>query len=198
MNFKAYDILASLIPGFLLVLVLLTALEVKFDKDLIVAYTAVAFFLGFLVNTLSSWLEDFYYWTWGGKPSINILRGKNIWKVKCYHSTQTKELLKSEAANPEATDDELFSIAMRHVTGIKDSRIEDFNALYAFSRSLLTTVLIGTILLLIQNYNDWRFYAFLIPALLVVWLRCKQRGYYYAREVLNEYWKKRTSPQKSS
>jgi hypothetical protein len=138
-------------------------------------------------------MEDVYFFTWGGKPSNNLLSGKGTWKVKFYPSEQARNLLKSETTNPEPTNDELFSIAMRNVTGLKDSRIDDFNALYAFSRSLLTTMLLGAVILLIQNYYDWRYYAVLIPALLVIWLRSKQRGYYYAREVLNEYLKKRLS-----
>lgn len=198
MNFKAYDILASLIPGFLFLLVLFTALEITYDKDLIIAYTAIAFLLGYLMNAISSWLEEFYFLTWGGKPSNNLLSGKDIWKVKYYHSTQTRTLLLTETTNPQATNDELFSIAMRNITGLKDSRIEDFNALYAFSRGLLTTILVGTTILLLRHYDNWKYYAVLIPTVLVIWLRCKQRGYYYAREVLNEYVKKRLSTAASS
>src|ERR1700754_2942784 len=120
MNFKAYDILSSLIPGFLLLLILLTALKIGYDKDLIIAYTAIAFLLGYLINTVSSWMEDVYFFTWGGKPSNNLLSGKGTWKVKFYHSEQARNLLKSETTNPEPTNDELFSIAMRNVTGLKD------------------------------------------------------------------------------
>jgi len=193
MNFKAYDILSSLIPGFLFLITLLTALKLGYDKDLVIAYTAIAFLLGYLINTIGSWMEDVYFWTWGGKPSNNLLSGKGTWKVKFYHSEQARNLLKAETTTADPTNDELFSIAMRHVTGLKDSRIEDFNALYAFSRSLLTTVLLGTIILVIHNHSDWRYYAVLVPALIITWLRSKQRGYYYAKEVLNEYLKKRLS-----
>jgi hypothetical protein len=193
MNFKAYDILASLIPGFLFLLVLFAAFGIKYDKDLIIAYTAIAFLLGYLMNAISSWMEGIYFFTWGGKPSNNLLAGKDIWKVNYYDSAQVRTFLMSETKNTEASNDELFSIAIRNVTELKDSRIDDFNALYAFSRALLTTVLVGAIILLFQHYNDWRYYAFLVPTLLVIWLRCKQRGYYYAREVLNEYLKKRLS-----
>ena len=187
MNFKAYDILASLIPGFLLVLVLSSVLHIKYDKDLLVAYLAVSFLFGYLVNSAGSWLEGAYFFTWGGKPSDGLLNGKGIWKVKFYHAEKAKALLAQESGNQGASNDELFSIAMRRVAGLRESRIEDFNALYAFSRSLLTTILVGTVVLLAQHYDDWRYYAGLIPTLFIVWLRCKQRGYYYAREVLNEY-----------
>lgn len=194
MNFKSYDILASLVPGFLALLVLQSILNIEYDNDQIVLYTAVAFLLGYIINTISSWLEDFYFLSWGGKPSDKLLNGKDIWKVRFYQSTKVKQLLNQETTNTNPSDDELFSIAMRYGNGLKDSRIEDFNAIYAFSRALLTTVFIGTILLLIKNYYDWRYYAFLIPTLFVLWLRCKQRGYYYAREILNVYLKIKSNP----
>ncbi|MBD0331398.1 MAG: hypothetical protein ICV66_01970 [Chitinophagaceae bacterium] len=61
MNFKAYDILSSLVPGFLAVLFLLKAFNMQYDKDMVIAYTAIAFLLGYLMNTVSSWLEDFLF-----------------------------------------------------------------------------------------------------------------------------------------
>lgn len=188
MNFKTYDILSSLVPGFLLLMVILGFFNLSFDKDMIVPYTAIAFLLGFLVNTISSWLEDIYFLTWKGKPSDCLLNGKDIWKVKFYQSQKVKELLKTETTKSNPSNDELFSIAMRYANQ-KDSRVEDFNSTYAFSRSLLTSVLIGGIFLLIRNHNDWKFYLIIMPIIIIVWLRCKQRGYYYAREVLNVYLK---------
>jgi hypothetical protein len=193
MNFKAYDILSSLIPGFLIVLVLLNAFDIKYDNSMVVAYTAIAFLFGYLMNTISSWLEDFYFFTWGGKPSNRLLDGKGIWKVKFYHHVKAKNLLSNDCSNPNAKNDELFFVAMRYANGSKDTRVDDFNALYAFSRSLLTTVFIGTIILIFENYKDWRYYVTLIPSLLIVWLRCKQRAYYYVREVLNIYLKSKNA-----
>lgn len=188
MKFKTYDILSSLIPGFLVLFVLLQVLKYEFDKDLILIYTAVAFLLGYIVNALSSWMEDIYFFTWGGKPSNNLLEGSDIWKVRFYHSAKAKNLLASETTNTTPKKDELFSIAMRHGNGIS-TRVDDFNAMYAFSRALLTTTLIGSVLLLIQHCKEWQYWVVLIPSLIIVWLRCKQRAYYYAREVLNAYLK---------
>ena len=154
---------------------------------MILAYTAIAFLLGYIINTLSSWLEDFYFFTWRGNPSQRLLEGKDVWKVRFYQSEKAKSLLLKEWGDNVSTNHQLFSIAMRHANG--NSRTDDFNAMYAFSRSLLTTVFVGTIILLIENYDNWKYYACLFPLLIMVWLRCKQRAYYYAREVLNEYLK---------
>jgi len=185
MNFKAYDIFSSLIPGFLLLLVCLDYFESEFDDNLIVAYTAVAFLLGYLLNTISSWLEAFYFFTWKGKPSDRLLNGKDIWKVRFYQSQKVKQLLIEESNKQSPSNGELFSIAMRNCN-LYNNRIEDFNSSYAFSRALLTCVLFGSFILLIKHYSDYRYYS-AIPLLIVVWIRCKQRGYFYAREVLNEY-----------
>lgn len=188
MNFKLYDILSSLVPGFLLLLVILDFLNIPFKNDLIVPYTSIAFLLGFLISTISSWAEDIYFLSWNGKPSDRLLNGKDIWKVKFYESKKVKELLKAETVKSNPSNDELFSIAMRFANQ-KDNRVEDFNSAYAFSRSLLTCVLIGGIFLLIRYSNDWKIYLIVISTIIIVWLRCKQRGYYYSREVLNVYLK---------
>jgi hypothetical protein len=77
--------------------------------------------------------------------------------------------------------------------GQKNTRVDDFNAFYAFSRALLTTVLIWTVILIVENSHDWRYYAFLLPTVFIVWLRCKQRAYYYVRKVLNVYLKSKAA-----
>ncbi|SFW76311.1 hypothetical protein [Chitinophaga sancti] len=157
-------------------------LNLPYDKDYVIGYTAIAFLLGYIVNTLGSWLEVIYFFTWGGKPSNRLLDGKGTWKIKLYHHVALRANLVGKAAGANPKNDELFAIAMRNVAGVKDTRIEDFNAIYAFSRTLLTTVLIGGILILIKNSMDWHYHAVVIPAIIVMWVRCKQRGYYLQKK----------------
>lgn len=184
-NFKIYDILSSLIPGFLVLTLLFYSFDNKYDKDFIVIYTAVAFVLGYLINTIGSWLEDFYFFTWGGKPSLRLLNGKGIWKVKfCEYEKVKSLLIKDASAN--YTDNDLFNIAMRYANGTKDSRVDDFSSLYVFSRSILTTALISLIILIFGRY-DLQYYFCLIPFIIIFWVRSKQWGYFYAKEVLNTY-----------
>jgi hypothetical protein len=194
MNFKTYDILSSLIPGFLVLLVLLNFFGISYEKDCIIPYTAIAFLIGYVVNTLSSWLEDVYYFTWGGKPSNNLLNGKGIWRIHFYDYERTKVLLIDESQKESPSNNHLFSIAMRYASGNKDSRVDDFNSNYAFSRAILTTVLVSIFLISIKNYDRWEVYAISLPILFLSWLRCKQRAYYYTKEVLNEYLKQKTKP----
>jgi hypothetical protein len=111
--------------------------------------------------------------------------GRKIWKIRLYNHSQVHQHQLQKASSQTPNNDELFTIATRNAIGQKDARIEDFNAIYAFSRTLLMTALIGGSLVLVKNNNDWRFYAVIVPIIIVLWLRCEQKGYYYAKEVIN-------------
>jgi hypothetical protein len=186
MNFKIYDIISLLIPGYLLLYIIVNSSNIPANNDSIIFSTAIAFVLGFIISTLSSWLEIFYYFTWGGKPSDKILNGKNVWKVKFYKSKEAKELLLKETSNESPSNDELFTIALSYINE-KDSRVENLSAYYSFSRSLLTTMIISLIVLIATNNLNQIYFFILFPLLIIIWLRSKQRGYYYAREVLKIY-----------
>ena len=111
-----------------------------------------------------------------------------IGKVRLYDTEQIIKKLKKETNSKAPTTRELFSIAKRKCNGNKDCRIPIFSAQYAFSRVLLTSFTIVTCFMLSTHYYDWRYYLLFIP-LFVFWNRFRERGYYYAREVLNEYMK---------
>ncbi len=191
MNFKTYDFLSALVPGFISLFAVQFASGLDYDKDYIIAYTIAAFFMGYILNTLSSWFEEFYFWSWSGKPSYNLLNGKGIKKVKFYEWREVKEMLIEEAGNEMACNDQLFGIAKRHANNEKDTRINDFNAIYAFSRVMLTTVILSLIFLWFDYHNNWQYYAISLPLLFIIWQRSKERAYYYTKEVLNVYLNKK-------
>ncbi len=192
MTLKGYDILSTLIPGFLVLFVFKETFEYRYDKDLIVGYAVCAFIVGYFLNALSGWLEPIYFWTMRGKPSNRLLDGHSDWKVKFYESERAKKFLVKESGKPDATNEELFAIAMRNVHGTKDTRIDDFNSMYAFSPVVLTSALLSTGLLAKQYYFDWRFYLIAMAFIIASWVRFRERGYYFAREILNEYLKQKT------
>ncbi|SHL75300.1 hypothetical protein [Flavobacterium chilense] len=186
MNFKSYDILSSLIPGFIMLLAYLPFLGFEYNKDYIIGYTTIAFGLGYLINTVGSWLEDFYFFTWGGRPSSNLLDGKGIWKIRLYNHTEIKNNLKSKSQNSNPCNKELFSIAMRYVCTSKDNRMEDFSNNYAFSRTMLTCSVLSSITIFANYYYDWRAYLS-IPIIIIFWYRVKQRAYYFSKEIFQIY-----------
>ncbi len=191
MKFRFYDILSHLIPGFIVYLAYLEFVEDDFSSDFIIPATAIAFLIGYFVNILASWLEDFYFWTWGGKPSNRLLNGKDIWKVRFYEGEKVKRLLLQENNNNITKNDALFGTAMQYIANDDNSRIADFNSNYAFSRVILTVMILGFGILAFKYFDSIIFYLISLPLVFATWLRAKQRGYYYAREVLKMYLRKK-------
>lgn len=186
-KFSLYDILSNLIPGFLILFSLLLLLHYSLKDFEVTLVLIVAYIIGYLNNTISSWSEEIIYWSWGGKPSDQLLNGKYIWKVKFYDGQKAKEYLTKETTITNPTNDNLFHIAMRYANLSTNERVKDFNANYALSRNLIISFLISSVII---NFNFW-FNAWILifssMLIFIMWLRAKQRGYYYAREVLNTY-----------
>lgn len=70
MNFKYYDVLSRLVAGYLFLVVVLYSLQIEYNNDYTVAYLAIAFLCGYVINAIGSLLEPIYYFTIGGKPQI--------------------------------------------------------------------------------------------------------------------------------
>ena len=204
MNLKYYDVLSSLVVGYVLLVIGMYAFEIEYNNDYTVAYLAMAFVCGYIINAIGSLLEPVYYFTIGGKPSNRLLSDGNekrnlfyklfipnntgIKKIRFYESKSVLEILKQGMDCENPSKDRLFNKAMGAVNGDQHSRVPDFNAHYALSRTSLTTALISSILLIYSNPCCWQSYLSII-VVLICWNRYRERAYYYAREVLNEYLK---------
>lgn len=199
MEFSYYDLLSRIIIGYFTLIVSFYAFDISYNEDYSIAYIAAAFVVGYFINAVSSILESFWFWTIGGKPSDKLLtidkkkKYTGISKVRLYNTTTIIESLKKDSHSKSPSTGELFSIAERACNGNKDCRIPAFGAQYAFSRVLLTAFTIVTLFLLWFHFDDWRYYLLIIPWL-VFWNRFRERGYYYAREVLIEYIKNKIQP----
>lgn len=187
MRFSIYDILSNLIPGFLILVSIYVFMDHPLGEIDITVSLVIAYLIGYINNTLSSWSEDTFNWTWGGKPSNMLLNGKDIWKVRFYDNKKVREMLERESTDQNKDIDSLFQIAMRYAHPSSNDRVKDFNSNYALSRNLIISVLISAILLNIKYWFSIAAFAISLLVFIIVWLRAKQRGYYYAREVLNTY-----------
>lgn len=196
MDFKYYDLLSSIIIGYFTMMAYLFAFGIDYNEEYSIAYIAAAYVVGYLINSISSLLEPFWYKSIGGIPSDKLLTieaGKTytgISKVRFYEAEKAIQLLKAETGDANASTRKMFACAMRLTNGDSSTRVQDFNAQYAFSRVLLTTIFFVTIAVISTHYGVWQSYLLLI-ALVICWNRFKERGYYYAREVLNEYLKQK-------
>jgi hypothetical protein len=201
-KFEIYDVIGVLVPGTLLICVLplffpsliSTASAVKFpDAFAVIALTAAAILGGHVVQAISSLVEPIIYFTWGGRPSDRVFtKGLGNRYLPLELAIQIKEKLKA-AYGANLSDRSLFVKAMQRAeTG--PGRVARFNALYAYHRAVLTLTLIVTILFLASFHaglatamtkkQDVGMLISLLLFLGLSWHRAKQRGFYYAKEVL--------------
>lgn len=194
MDIRYYDLLSTAIIGVIVVAVANCLFFGNLEIDGVV-YLALGYLVGYFINALGSLFESLYYKTINGMPSdklLTLVEGQN-WtgcnRVKFYEAEKAIEALRNELNDPHASERKMFGCAMRKVNGCEDSRVPAFNAQYAWSRTILTTMLILDFLCAFRYYNDWLFWLIAVILLVISWNRFKERGYYYAREVLNEYLK---------
>lgn len=198
MNFKYYDILSNLILGNILLVALLPMFNLSLELDSSIACLAIAYVIGYMVNAIGSWIEGFYYCTIGGKPSDiyltpmnNQKKSKGHSKIKFYHTEEVVRMLKEELKEENPSLGKMFSTAMQYSNSDNSTRVPDFNAQYVFARTLLTTMIILSPLILIQYHFELKAWLILLPCF-ISWSRYRDRAYYYAREVLIEYFNKKS------
>lgn len=201
MNFKYYDIISTLICGVVLLFVVSIVINWDISKVNVVIVLSLAYVMGYILNAVSALLEPLYYWFMGGMPSDKLLRfpepnccGKvhkytGFGRVRFYEYEKVVKLLREELDDADADEKKMFGKAMSYSNSNDKSRVPDFNAHYAFSRVMLTLVLVSTCLIMTKYYDVWWAWLITLLVILLVGRRCKERGYYYAREVLIEYLK---------
>lgn len=189
MELRPYEILSHLIPGYIIYAVLWKLYpEVNFDYDALPSL-GIAFVLGYFANTLSSLLEPLYFVVWGGKPSTQLLKGKKMSKIILPNREGIKNKLNSiDVTDESLSDDDLFNLAVPIAHTSENSRLGDFNSAYVLSRAVLTCVIFLGLLAIINYYKNWEVYLSVIVLVMLTGYRAKQRGFYYAKEVLNTFY----------
>jgi hypothetical protein len=201
-KFEFYDILGILVPGVLLVYVFLvcfpgtTILVPPKMSDALnsIAFTALAIFIGQLVQAIASLLEGPLYRTWGGRPSERALHsGLGPRYLPDATAKRIRAKLK-KVAGEHATDRDMFLYAMQRAEGANSARVSKFNALFAYHRVLLVLCLAAFILITTSAFIGalaalprWKLVLLAgatLAVFVLVWHRTRQRAYYYVREVL--------------
>lgn len=192
MDLKYYDLLSSAIIG-IIVVAIVNYLFFENLEIISVVYVSLGVIAGYFVNAIGSSLECFFYKCIGGKPSdklLTLVSGQN-WtgykRVKFYESEKVVSMLKTELADSDASVHKMFNYAIRKVNSNGNSRVSTFNAHYAMARTILTATLLIDVFCAFRFYREWAFWAIAIGLLALSFKRFKERGYYYAREVLNEF-----------
>jgi len=185
MNFKYYDLLSHLIPGFLVFVTVSYLFKDRIPEVSVTMSLVIAYIIGFFNNTFSSWLEGFYRFLWGGDPINHFFDKKGIWKVKYYNGSKIKELLIEKFKLTVTSNSALFLEVKRIANENTTERLEDFNAKYAFARSLLTSIIISGIFVTCFYYSNITVDVTVLFLIVVALIRCYQRSGYYIREALD-------------
>lgn len=199
MNFKYYDILSTLVSGMVLLYVLSFANSWDIEGLNVVMLLALAFILGYLLNAISAFAEPTFFWFMGGMPSNRMLtppkpncRGKirkytGFGRVRFYEYEKAIYLLREELNDTDAEPRKMFGKAITYSNTDDKTLVPVFNAHFAFSRVMLTLVIVSVAALMPLYYTQWWAWLIAVATILLAGHRCKERGYYYAREVLVEY-----------
>ncbi len=182
MSLSLYNVLSHLMPGYLLYLAIIHFFNIDAKYfDPIVA-TAIAYIIGYFVNSVSAWVEWVLNWSWRGRPSEQLLKGKKCGRIEFAEHEKMVKIFQEKIGKDNVKIDDMFQIAMR--VADNDGRISDMNGQYAFSRSILVAVIISSTILSFKYYCINWFWILSIMVILIFWYRTKERGFYYAKEVL--------------
>jgi hypothetical protein len=200
-KFEYYDLLGILVPGSLLIAWIPVCFPAVSELAVpgfpeafgVVLCTAVAVFLGQMVQAVASLTEPLLHRSWGGRPSDLALAG-TLPKYLPQDSSERIKRRLAEAMGGESSERSVFLYAMQLTDGAGIGRAPRFNSLYAYHRGLLTTLGLGLILFVCSMLwgaaSKWTLgqcvgvFLGLGVLFALVWYRTKQRGCYYAREVL--------------
>lgn len=200
---QLYDVFSALIPG----VILLCIIAIGFPEIssgvaaphmpqsfVVMALTILAVFTGHIVQAIASLLEPLLYKTWGSRPSDLAL---TIGLSDRYFPKDAAERIVGKlrsAVGSTASNRSLFLYAMTLAEADKKSRAASFNASFAYHRAILILA-IATVILILLSAKYGALHS-LPPARLtwlvlstvalsvLLWYRCKQRAFYYVREVL--------------
>ena len=202
-KFEFYDVLGVIVPGTMLMCFGVLCFP-ETSKNLtisnypdafsVIALTAVALFLGNILQALVSFAEPLLDLSWGGRLSEQALKkgfGERYFPLDSAKRISTK-LAGAIGNNSSLRSRFLFAMQLAETSG--NLRVGRFNALYAYNRALFLLSIVTFVLILASlgwgGLSAWdlrsKTIAISAATLLAVlfWKRTKQRGMYYVREVL--------------
>lgn len=212
MEFRFEDFLKKIIPGFVLLVGVVTFMMsiygLKFFTDIVdsgikqysevvlIILLLVCYLLGYFNDSIGSLIENKILYTIHNKPSYYILSNNcnDKYKVKVdliFAYVQTKwtysiSELKNIPINKEQAKREASHI-FRMINNNKskdDNIIKEFYYSYIFSRNILISYFISGLLICISFIFAWYIYIFMISIFMILYNRRIEKSYYYSKKVL--------------
>lgn len=159
-----------------------------------IAFICIAYFIGQVITSLSSIIQPFLYWTWGGRPSKLAFDGKMPDKYLSYDMVKLARAILQKSSSNNLSDAAIFNKAMGIARKAEGSLSERHNRMYAYNRvTLCNLALILGMFVLSCFYGRSKSFSCVQSAgivigfillLLLHWYRAKQRAFYFVGEVL--------------
>ncbi len=187
MTFSLYDILSKVIPGGLILFVLIAVCP-PLKTHLGEATSLVAaYILGYFVETIASLIErPLIFKLFGKNPAVKLLEGGRFLHIDLDRIEQLNEIIEKDFEEKKDDKLSLFSTFYDIVNKKEYKRVNHFLEHYILSRNILVSFLIGGITYLSFHF-DLKMLALFIVVLILLFLRTKQRNYYFAKEVISSY-----------
>jgi len=187
MTFSLYDILSKVIPGGLIFFALILVFPIPKDQLGEATSLIAVYILGYFVETIASLVErPIIFKLFGKNPAVKLLEGGKFLHISLDRKEKLNEIIERDFK--EIKDDKLslFSTFYDVVTKKDYKRVNHFLEHYILSRNILVSFFIGGIIYMSFNFNLTILIFFLV-ALIFLFLRTKQRNYYFAKEVISSY-----------
>ena len=200
---EIYDAITSLLHGTVFIIVsfvlfpqlmnVISPLEVS-QIVTSIGFISIAFFVGQIIISVSSLMQPFLFWTWGGMPSKQAFDGKLSDKYLPSDMIQLARAALQKLSQTKLSDTALFCKAMSIARKAEGSLSECHNQMYAYNRAAFCNLILISGLFamsclygICKSFGSGRIISiatgfFLL--LLLHWYRAKQRAFYYVREVL--------------
>lgn len=198
-----YDVVTSLLHGTLLLAsgLVLFPQAMDFVRHielpeivLSIMFVSTAYFFGQVITALSSMIQPFLFWTWGGMPSKRVFSEQFPEKYLSSDLINRAKDALQRTSDVKLSDAALFSKAMAVARKAEGSLSERHNQMYAYNRTTLINLILILGLFVCSFFGgickDFSVCRIIIVSvgfvllLILHWHRARQRSFYYVREVL--------------
>jgi len=175
----------------------------EYSSIVLIIFLVLSFLIGYLNDSLSSWLEHYLIYRVMGTPTLRLLRGRgdrifianaDLQKIRFFYLSINQNIRSVRAlhgfSKSRRNAFSLFKIAnSRKDSIVSDSyhrKLSECYRAYIFARNIFFAYCISAILVTISMSDqfDVKYYIVMFFIFLILMLRRKDRSYYYSKVVL--------------
>lgn len=205
-DFSFYEFVGVIAPGSVLLIILVYlfpgCLETLEAKQLSIGgfgvFIIIAYVLGQLIQAIGNFIENIYWWFWGGVPSFWITR-----KGKCdYLSSEQLQIIPKKIERlldieitkslDNFNEKQWFAITRQIFAAIKQSdgteRLENFNAIYGLFRGIAASFATGFVIMTFKTgFSHYEFQLIIVTFFIMAIFRMHRFAIHYARELYVQF-----------